>query len=121
LIISEAKNDAEVLAMVSMDSPDVIIAITDDITPIESFNDTLTALCRIHMNTRTIIVSESPFRYLNSAIKAKVAALLYRKIDRQSLVPIIQEVRAWSHGQPIPNNNYSRDTHPGPETEPGGE
>ncbi len=73
------------------------------------------------MNARTIIVSENPFKYLNSAIKAKVAALLYRKIDNYYLVPIIQEIHAWSHGQPTPGRILSRDIQPGPETISGGE
>jgi hypothetical protein len=78
-------------------------------------------LSKIEMNARTIVISENPFKYLNSAIKAKVAALLYRKIDIHDLVPIIQEVRAWSHGQPIPDRVLSRDNQPGPETKSGGE
>jgi DNA-binding NarL/FixJ family response regulator len=121
LIISEAGNDTEALAMVNMDSPDVIIVLTDNITPLESINNTLMALSKIEMNARTIIISENPFKYLNSAIKAKVAALLYRKINNHELVPIIQEVRAWSHDQPIPARVLSRDNQPGPETKSGGE
>ncbi len=41
LIISEAKNDDEVLASVNIKSPDVIIAVTDDRTPLDVFNNTL--------------------------------------------------------------------------------
>ena len=121
LIISEAGNDAKALAAVNMDSPDVIIVLTDNVTPLEAFNNTLMTLREIQMNTRTIIISENPFKYLNSAIKAKVAALLYRKIGNQDLMPIIQEVRSWSHGQLIPHKILSRDNQPCPETKSGGE
>jgi DNA-binding NarL/FixJ family response regulator len=121
LIINEARNDTEVLAMASMDSPDVIIVMTDNVTPLEVFNNTLMTLSGIQMNARTIIISENPFNYLNSAIKAKVAALLFRKIDNHNLMPIIQEVRAWSHGRPIPTEMLSRDNKPGLETKSGGE
>jgi DNA-binding NarL/FixJ family response regulator len=121
LIIREAGNDTEALAMANMDSPDVIIVLTDNVTPLEAFNNTLMALSKIEMNAKTIIISENPFKFLKSAIKAKVAALLYRKIDTHDLVPIIQEVRARSHGQPIPARVLSRDIQPGPETKSGGE
>jgi DNA-binding NarL/FixJ family response regulator len=121
LIISEACNDTETLALASMDPPDVIIVLTDNITPLEVFNNTLMTLSNIEMNTKTIVVSENPFKYLNSAIKAKVAALLYRKIDNRNLMSIIQEVCAWSHGQPIPAKILSREKQPGPETKSGGE
>ena len=121
LIINEARNDAETLSIVRMDSPDVIIVLTDNVTPLEAFNNTLMALSKIEMNAKTIIISENPFKFLKSAIKAKVAALLYRKIDTHDLVPIIQEVRARSHGQPIPARVLSRDIQPGPETKSGGE
>lgn len=121
LIIIEARNDAETLSIVRMDSPDVIIALTDNVTPIEAFNNSLMTLCERQMNMRTIIISENPFKYLNTAIKTKVAALLHQNIDARNLLPIIQEVRAWSHGQPIPNKTLSRDNQPGPETKSGGE
>ena len=121
LIISEAGNGTGALSMVSMHSPDVIIVLTDNVTPLEVFNNTLMTLSKIEMNARTIVISENPFKYLNSAIKAKAAALLYRKIDIHDLVPIIQEVRAWSHGQPIPDRVLSRDNQTGPETKSGGE
>jgi DNA-binding NarL/FixJ family response regulator len=121
LIISEAGNDTGALSMVSMHSPDVIIVLTDNVTPLDVLNNTLMALSKTEMNARTIVISDNPFKYLNSAIKAKVAALLYRKIDTHDLVPIIQEVRAWSHGQPIPDRMLFRDNQPGTETKSGGE
>ena len=121
LIISKARNDDEVLASVSIESPDVIIALTDNRTPIDVFNHTLMTFCRIQMNMRTIIISDNPFKYLRYALKAKVAALLYRKIDNHDLVPIIHEIRTWSHGQPIPDGILSMDNQPVPETTSGGE
>ena len=120
LIVSEAKDDTEIEAMVGVDLPDVIVAVTDSGTSPDIFNKTLLTLCRMEMNTRTIIVSDNPFRFLRCALKSKVAALLYQKIDALDLLPIIKEVRAWSHGQPIPSSIFSRDIQPGPETEPGG-
>jgi hypothetical protein len=120
MVVSEAKDDSEIEAMVGIDVPDVIIAVTDTGTSPDIFNKTLMILCRLEMNTRTIIVSDNPFRFLRCALKSKVAALLFRKIDNHDLLPIINEVRAWSHGQPIPSSIFSRDIQPGPETEPGG-
>ena len=110
LIVSEAKDDTEIEAMVGVDLPDVIVAVTDSGTSPDIFNKTLLTLCRMEMNTRTIIVSDNPFRFLRCALK----------IDALDLLPIIKEVRAWSHGQPIPSSIFSRDIQPGPETEPGG-
>jgi AmiR/NasT family two-component response regulator len=121
LIIREAGNNTDMVAMVGTDMPDVIIVLTANFTPVEDFNHTLTTLCEIQMNMRTIIISENPFKYLNTAIKTKVAALLHRNIDALNLLPIIQEVCAWSHGQPIPAKTLSRDNQPGPETKSGGE
>jgi DNA-binding NarL/FixJ family response regulator len=121
LIISKARNDDEVLASVSIESPDVIIVLTDNRTPIDVFNHTLMTFCRIQMNTRTIIISDNPFKYIRCALKAKVAALLYWKIDNHDLVPIIHEISTWSHGQPIPGGILSMDNQPVPETESGGE
>jgi YesN/AraC family two-component response regulator len=121
LTISEARNDDEVITVAGAETPDVVIALTDNVTPIEDFNNTLATLSRIQLNTKTIIISDNPFRYLRYALKAKVAALLYRKIDNRDLVPIIHEVRTWSHGQPIPTGISSMNNQPGPETKSGGE
>jgi DNA-binding NarL/FixJ family response regulator len=121
LVVTEAKNDESLTAIALNGAPDVIIAMTDSITPVETFNITLKTLCRIGMNARTIIISDYPFRYLGYALKAKVAALLYRKIENRDLVHIIHEVRTWSHGQPIPSGISSMDNQPGPETKSGGE
>jgi hypothetical protein len=120
VIVSEAKDNTEIEAMVGIELPDVIVAITEGGTSPDMFNQTLLTLCRMEMNTRTIIVSENPFQFLGYALKSKVAALLCRKIDPLDLLSIIKEVRAWSHGQPIPSSIFSRDIQPGPETEPGG-
>jgi DNA-binding NarL/FixJ family response regulator len=121
LIISEAKTVDEVLAIVGVELPDVIIVLTDYITPVEIFNNTLMTLSKIGMSNRTIVISDNPIRYLSCALKAKVAALLFRKIDNRNLVTIIHEVRTWSHGQPIPSGINCMDNHPGPETKSGGE
>ena len=121
LIISEAKTHDELLAIVGIELPDVIIVVTDYITPAEFFNNTLMTLSKIGMSNRTIVISDNPIRYLSCALKAKVAALLFRKIDNRNLVAIIHEVRTWSHGQPIPSGINCMDNHPGPETKSGGE
>jgi hypothetical protein len=120
VIVSEANDDTEIEAMVGIELPDVIVAITDGGKSPAIFNQTLLTLCRLEMNARTIIVSENPFQFLGCALKSKVAALLCRKIDPLDLLSIIKEVRAWSHGQPISSSIFSRDIQPGHETEPGG-
>jgi len=68
LIVSEAKDDTEIEAMVGVDLPDVIVAVTDSGTSPDIFNKTLLTLCRMEMNTRTIIVSDNPFRFLRHII-----------------------------------------------------
>jgi DNA-binding NarL/FixJ family response regulator len=107
--ISEVRNNDEILDSVGNNQPDVIIALTDSETTIEGFDKILLNLSKIHMNTRTIIISDNPFKYLRCALKAKVAALLYRKIDKHDLIPIIREVHNWSHGQPL-SGRYSQKT-----------
>jgi DNA-binding NarL/FixJ family response regulator len=121
LIISVARTVDEVIAIAGFEKPDVIIVQTDNVTPFEIFNNTLKTLCRIEMNTRTVILSDNPFRYLSGALKAGVAALLCRKMDNRDLLLIIHEVRSWSHGQPIPNEIISPVNLSGHETKSGGE
>jgi DNA-binding NarL/FixJ family response regulator len=103
--VSEARNDDEILASMDYESPDVIIAVTDDGITVEGFDRTLRNFTGNKMNERTIIISENPFRYFKSAIKNKVAALVHRQINMNDLIPIIHEVYAWSHGQLVPCEN----------------
>ncbi len=100
--VSEAGNDDEMFASMDHQTPDVIIAVTDDSIPVEDFDQTLMTLNAIKMNEKTIIISGNPFRYFKSALKNKVAALVHRQISINGLMPIIREVYAWSHGRLVP-------------------
>lgn len=110
--VSEARNDDEILAVMDYQSPDVIIAVTDDSLSIESFNRTLVTFSSSNLIERTIIISAKPFRYFRSAVKNKVAALVHRQIDIDDLIPIIREVYAWSHGKQVACVTHRGTHHP---------
>jgi AmiR/NasT family two-component response regulator len=92
-LITEVTNDQEMVAAITNTAPDVIIVLTDYLTPTEIFNSTLTALINTKMNKRTIIISDNPFSFLSQALDAKVASLLRYGTDSRDLGSIIYQVR----------------------------
>jgi DNA-binding NarL/FixJ family response regulator len=94
LSITEASYDSLIPETLKCLTPDVIVVSTDYLTAPEIFSDTLTTLYAMKLNSRTIVVSENPGRYLHDALEAKVAALVSTKTDIPSLILIIREIAA---------------------------
>jgi hypothetical protein len=93
-IFRRAVDESELELSVKNDPPDVIISFPDSNPPEESFEGILLLLCRLQMNSRTLVLCDNPFRYLHVVLKAKVAALLCLQIDQHDLEIIIREVCA---------------------------
>jgi len=91
-IFKHAAEASEFELAIKNDPPDIIMAFPDENPHGESFERKLMTLCRLQMNSRTIVLCDKPFRYLHIALKTKVAALLSLKTDRSDLEIIIREV-----------------------------
>lgn len=96
-VVGEIKHDEEIATNVCIESPDIIIVLTDAEIPAEVFSETLTILQKMNMNSRTVVLSDNPLACLEYALKAGIAALLYHQISQHDLIQIIHEVYSWSH------------------------
>lgn len=99
-VIDELRHDDPRITDVGIESPDIVVVLADDEIPTEVFYETLVIFQKMHLNSKTIVLADNPTVYLEYAVKAKVAALLYRQISLNDLIPIIHEVYSWSHDLP---------------------
>ena len=95
MVIGEVRSGEAALAEARRLSPDVAILLTGNNTPDESIIYSARAISEAQLPAKVIIMTESPMRYLVSAIKLGATGILPSDIGRDELLSTIRKIHLW--------------------------